>query len=61
MKIAKLGTCCAIIGIETEFNGSNHLILKEDDIVSILEIDNVKDLKPLNDRVLIKVTVGKDT
>ena len=38
-----------------EFNGSNHLILKEDDIVGILETDDVKDLKPLNDRVLIKV------
>lgn len=38
-----------------EFSGSNHLILKEDDIVGILETDDVKDLKPLNDRVLIKV------
>ncbi|KAL6974637.1 20 kDa chaperonin, chloroplastic [Sarracenia purpurea var. burkii] len=43
-------------GTEVEFNGSNHLILKEDDIVGILETDDVKDLKPLNDRVLIKVT-----
>ncbi|XP_059633259.1 20 kDa chaperonin, chloroplastic-like [Cornus florida] len=42
-------------GTEVEFNGSNHLILKEDDIVGILETDDVKDLKPLNDRVLIKV------
>ncbi|XP_058108679.1 20 kDa chaperonin, chloroplastic [Magnolia sinica] len=42
-------------GTELEFNGSNHLILKEDDIVGILETDDVKDLKPLNDRVLIKV------
>lgn len=32
-----------------------HLILKDDDIVGILETDDVKDLKPLNDRVLIKV------
>lgn len=38
-----------------EFNGINHLLLKEDDIVGILETDDVKDLKPLNDRVLIKV------
>lgn len=38
-----------------EFNGSNHLILKEDDIVGILETDEIKDLQPLNDRVLIKV------
>lgn len=42
-------------GTEVEFNGSNHLILKEDDIVGILDTDDVKDLKPLNDRVLIKV------
>lgn len=41
-----------------EFNESNHLISKEDDIVGILETDNVKDLKPLNDTVLIKDTVG---
>lgn len=38
-----------------EFNGSKHLILKDDDIVGILETDEVQDLKPLNDRVLIKV------
>lgn len=42
-------------GTEVEFNGSNHLILKEDDIVGILDTDDAKDLKPLNDRVLIKV------
>ncbi|KAA8534749.1 hypothetical protein F0562_029809 [Nyssa sinensis] len=42
-------------GTEVEFNGLNHLILKEDDIVGILETDDVKDMKPLNDRVLIKV------
>lgn len=38
-----------------EFNGTKHLILKDDDIVGILETDDIKDLKPLNDRVLIKV------
>ncbi|KAL5065750.1 hypothetical protein RYX36_027487 [Vicia faba] len=42
-------------GTEVEFNGSKHLILKDDDIVGILETDEVKDLKPLSDRVLIKV------
>ncbi|XP_047310828.1 20 kDa chaperonin, chloroplastic-like [Impatiens glandulifera] len=47
-------------GTELEFNGSNHLILKEDDIVGILETDDVKDLKPLNDRVLIKVAVAEN-
>ena len=42
-------------GTELEFNSSKHLILKDDDIVGILETDDVQDLKPLNDRVLIKV------
>lgn len=44
-------------GTEVEFNDSKHLILKEDDIIGILESDDVKDMKPLNDRVLIKVLV----
>lgn len=50
-------------GTELEFNGCNHLILKEDDIVGILETDDVKDMKPLNDRVLIKIAEaeGKTT
>ncbi|XP_057967451.1 20 kDa chaperonin, chloroplastic [Malania oleifera] len=47
-------------GTELEFNGLNHLILKEDDIVGILETDDVKDLKPLNDRVLIKVAQAEE-
>ena len=48
-------------GTEVEFNGSNHLLLKEDDIVGILDTDDVKDLKPLNDRVLIKVMEAEET
>lgn len=48
-------------GTEVEFNGAKHLLLKEDDIVGILETDDVKDLKPLNDRVLIKVTEVEQT
>ncbi|KAJ4708871.1 20 kDa chaperonin, chloroplastic-like protein [Melia azedarach] len=47
-------------GTELEFNGSNHLILKEDDIVGILETDEIKDLKPLNDRVFIKVVEAEE-
>ncbi|KAL6496450.1 20 kDa chaperonin, chloroplastic [Orobanche gracilis] len=47
-------------GTEVVFDGSNHLILKEDDIVGILETDDVKDMKPLNDRVLIKVAVAEE-
>ncbi|XP_047307646.1 20 kDa chaperonin, chloroplastic-like [Impatiens glandulifera] len=42
-------------GTEVEFNGVNHLLLKEDDIVGILDTEDVKELKPLNDRVLIKI------
>ncbi|KAK2412370.1 20 kDa chaperonin, chloroplastic, variant 2 [Trifolium repens] len=47
-------------GTEVEFNGSKHLILKDDDIVGILETEEVKDLKPLNDRVLIKVAEAEE-
>ncbi|CAM6106873.1 unnamed protein product [Calypogeia fissa] len=42
-------------GTEVEFNGGDFLLLKEDDIVGLLSGDDIKDLKPLNDRVLIKV------
>lgn len=47
-------------GTEVEFSGSSHLILKEDDIVGILDTDDVKDMKPLNDRVLIKVAEAEE-
>ncbi|XP_010541686.1 PREDICTED: 20 kDa chaperonin, chloroplastic-like isoform X1 [Tarenaya hassleriana] len=47
-------------GTEVEFNDSKHLILKEDDIVGILETDDIKDLKPLNDRVFIKVAEAEE-
>ncbi|XP_062199039.1 20 kDa chaperonin, chloroplastic-like [Phragmites australis] len=47
-------------GTELEFNETNHLILKEDDIIGILESDGVKDLKPLNDRILIKVAEAEE-
>ncbi|KAJ6826962.1 20 kDa chaperonin, chloroplastic [Iris pallida] len=47
-------------GTEVEFDGSKHLILKEDDVFGILETEDVKDLKPLSDRVLIKVAEAED-
>ncbi|XP_061354988.1 20 kDa chaperonin, chloroplastic-like [Gastrolobium bilobum] len=47
-------------GTEVEFNGTKHLIIKDDDIVGILETDDVKDLKPLNDRILIKVAEAEE-
>ncbi|KAF6145807.1 hypothetical protein GIB67_006649 [Kingdonia uniflora] len=46
-------------GTEVNFNGSRHLILEEDDIVAIIETEDIKDLKPLNNNVLIKVTEAK--
>ncbi|KAE8808177.1 20 kDa chaperonin, chloroplastic-like [Hordeum vulgare] len=47
-------------GMEVELNDSNHLILKEDDIIGILETEDVKDMEPLSDRVLIEVAVAED-
>ncbi|KAK4344359.1 hypothetical protein RND71_037453 [Anisodus tanguticus] len=47
-------------GTEVEFDGSKHLLVKEDDIVGILETDDIKDLQPLNDRVLIKVAEAEE-
>ncbi|CAN6470171.1 unnamed protein product [Victoria cruziana] len=47
-------------GTEIEFSGSKHLLLKEDDIVGILDSDDIKDLKPLNDRILIKLAEAEE-
>lgn len=47
-------------GTEVEFNGTDFLLLKEDDIVGLLKGDDIKDLKPLNDRVLIKVAEAEE-
>lgn len=47
-------------GTEIEFNGVDHLLLKEDDIVGLLETDDMKDLKPVNDRVLIKIQEAEE-
>ncbi|XP_068645818.1 20 kDa chaperonin, chloroplastic-like [Aristolochia californica] len=47
-------------GTEIEHDEAKHLILKEDDIVGILDTDDVKDMKPLNDRVLIKVAEAEE-
>ncbi|KAL6846507.1 hypothetical protein ACP4OV_023955 [Aristida adscensionis] len=47
-------------GTELEFNDADHLILKEDDIIGILDTDDVKDLKPLNDRILIKIAEAEE-
>ncbi len=47
-------------GTEVEFSGTKHLILKDDDIIGLLDGDDIKDLKPLNDRVLIKVAEAEE-
>ncbi|GJM98711.1 hypothetical protein PR202_ga15742 [Eleusine coracana subsp. coracana] len=47
-------------GTELKFNEADHLILKEDDIIGILDSDDVKDLKPLSDRILIKVAEAEE-
>lgn len=57
MKVGTQVVYSKYAGTEIEFSGSKHLLLKEDDIVGILDSDDIKDLKPLNDRILIKVSV----
>ncbi|CAA6664618.1 unnamed protein product [Spirodela intermedia] len=47
-------------GTDIELNGASHIILKEEDVVGVLETDDIKDLKPLNDRVLIKVAQAEE-
>nr|CAD1832288.1 unnamed protein product [Ananas comosus var. bracteatus] len=47
-------------GTELEFDETNHLLLKEDDIVGVLDTDDIKDLKPLGERVLIKVAEAEE-
>ncbi|KAI3938065.1 hypothetical protein MKW98_018621 [Papaver atlanticum] len=54
VKTGAQGIYSKYIGTEVDFNGTSHLRLKKDDIVGILETGDVKDLKPLSHRVLIK-------
>lgn len=42
-------------GTEIELSGDAHVLLKEDDVVGIMSSSSYRDLKPLGDRVLIKV------
>ena len=46
-------------GTEIEFNRVKHLLVKKDDIIGVLNTYDIKDLKPLNDRVLINVAEAK--
>ncbi|XP_026442176.1 20 kDa chaperonin, chloroplastic-like [Papaver somniferum] len=42
-------------GTEVDLNGVSHLLLNNDGIVGILETEDVKDFKPLSERVLVNV------
>ncbi|KAI3880141.1 hypothetical protein MKX03_008176 [Papaver bracteatum] len=57
VKTGSQGIYSKYAGIELDFNGTSHLRFKKDDIVGILETEDVKDLNPLSDRVLIKVVI----
>eukprot|EP00252_Welwitschia_mirabilis_P022129 TRINITY_DN5897_c0_g1_i1.p1 TRINITY_DN5897_c0_g1~~TRINITY_DN5897_c0_g1_i1.p1 ORF type:complete len:321 (+),score=63.50 TRINITY_DN5897_c0_g1_i1:238-1200(+) len=47
-------------GEEVEFNEADHLILGGSDIIGLLGTDDIKDLKPLNDRILVQITEDED-
>eukprot|EP00884_Botryococcus_braunii_P005863 jgi/Botrbrau1/15278/Bobra.97_1s0004.1 len=45
-------------GTDIKLQGTEYVILKEDDVIGILATDNIVDLKPLGDRILIEVAEG---
>ncbi|EFJ24506.1 hypothetical protein SELMODRAFT_100980, partial [Selaginella moellendorffii] len=47
-------------GTEVQFDDAEHVLLKEDDLIGFLSTDDIKDLKPLNERVLIKIAEAED-
>ncbi|EFJ27289.1 hypothetical protein SELMODRAFT_95660, partial [Selaginella moellendorffii] len=40
-------------GTEIQFNGADHILLKEDDVIGLLSTEDIKDLKPVNEPNLI--------
>lgn len=42
-------------GSAVEVDGEQHVLLKEEDVVGLLESDDIKDLQPAGDRVLVRV------
>jgi len=48
-------------GTEVAVDGSDFVLLKEEDIIGVLNSDNITDLLPLGDRVLIEVAEVADT
>ncbi|CAL5223459.1 g5978 [Coccomyxa viridis] len=70
-KVEKAGTAKAVrdgekvvyskyAGTELKVSGTEYVILKEDDVIGILSTDNIADLKPLGDRLLVEVDEAKD-
>lgn len=47
-------------GTEVAIGGENHILLKEEDCIGTMGGDDVTTLKPLSDRVLIKLTEVED-
>ncbi|KAK9830007.1 hypothetical protein WJX72_009164 [[Myrmecia] bisecta] len=48
-------------GTEIELQGAEHVLLKEDDVIGVLRSDNIAELKPLGDRILIEVAEAEET
>ena len=42
-------------GSEVDVNGVQHVLLKDEDVVGLLSSDDIKDLQPAGDRVLVRV------
>jgi len=48
-------------GTEVAVDGSEYVLLKEEDVIGILNSESITDLLPLGDRVLIEVAEAEDT
>lgn len=47
-------------GTEVEMQGTEYVLLKEDDVIGLMSGDDVSKLQPLQDRVLIEVQEAED-
>ncbi|XP_024534889.1 20 kDa chaperonin, chloroplastic-like [Selaginella moellendorffii] len=59
-KIGDMVVYSKYAGTEVQFDDAEHVLLKEDDLIGFLSTDDIKDLKPLNERVLIKIAEAED-
>eukprot|EP00898_Chlorokybus_atmophyticus_P004082 jgi/Chlat1/4675/Chrsp3S05616 len=48
-------------GTTVDLNGTDHVLLKEDDVLGTIASDDIATLKPLQDRVLVKVAKAEET